>query len=56
MGWAYATWLRSGNQKQLGDFYSDIVAVVMPSELIALGHILPSENYVFQAPKLDDIV
>ncbi len=50
-----ATWLRSGNQKQLGDFYSDIVAVVMPSELIALGHILPSENYVFQAPKLDDI-
>lgn len=50
-----ATWLRSGNQKQLGDFYSDIVAVILPSELIALGHILPSENYIFQAPKLDDI-
>lgn len=50
-----ATWLRSGNQKQLGDFYSDIVAPVMPSELIELGNILPSENFIFDAPKLNDI-
>lgn len=50
-----ATWLRSGNQAQLGDFYSSIVAPIMPSELIQLGNILPSENYIFDAPKLDDI-
>ena len=49
------TWLRSGNMEQLGNFYSDIVAPVMPSELIKLGNILPSENFVFDAPKLDDI-
>lgn len=50
-----ATWLRSGNQAQIGDFYSSIVAPVMPSELIQLGNILPSRNYTFTAPKLDDI-
>jgi superfamily II DNA or RNA helicase len=49
------TLLRSGSMEQLGDFYSDIVAPVMPSELIALGNILPSQNYIFDAPKLDDI-
>lgn len=50
-----ATWLRSGNQAQLGDFYSTVVAPVMPSEIIALGNILPSENYLFDAPKLDGV-
>ena len=50
-----ATWLRSGNQSQLGDFYSTVVAPVMPSELIALGNILRSENYIFDAPKLDGV-
>lgn len=50
-----ATWLRSGNQKQLGDFYSAIVSCVMPSELIELGNILPSENFVFDAPVLKDV-
>ena len=50
-----ATWLRSGNQPQLGDFYSTIVAPVMPSEIIALGNILRSENYLFDAPKLDGV-
>lgn len=49
------TWLRSGNQSQLGDFYSAIVAPIMPSEIIKLGNILPSENYLFDAPKLDDV-
>jgi len=49
------TVLRSGNMEQLGDFYSDIVAPVYPKELIELGNILPSSNFIFDAPKLDDI-
>lgn len=50
------TMLRSGSMEQLGVFYSEIVAPVMPSELIKLCNILPSENYIFDAPKLDDVI
>lgn len=50
-----ATWLRSGSQNQLGDYYSRISIAVMPSELVALGNILPSDNYIFDAPKLQDV-
>lgn len=50
-----ATILRSGNMKQLGDQYSDIVKVVKTQELTDLGFLTPSKNYAFQAPKLDDI-
>jgi superfamily II DNA or RNA helicase len=49
------TWLRYGNQKQLSSFYSNIVAPVMPSEIIGLGYVLPSENWLFDAPRLDDV-
>jgi superfamily II DNA or RNA helicase len=49
------TWLRYGNQEQLSKFYSNIVAPVMPSEIIEMGFILPSANYFFDAPKLDDV-
>lgn len=49
------TVLRYGNMEQLADFYSDVVCVVKPKELIELKHILPSENYIFDAPKLDDV-
>ena len=49
------TWLRMGNQRQLSDFYSNIVAPVMPSEIVDVGFVLPSENFIFEAPKLDDV-
>lgn len=49
------TWLRFGNQRQLSDFYSNIVAPIMPSEIIKMGFILPSCDYIFDAPKLDDV-
>jgi superfamily II DNA or RNA helicase len=49
------TWLRYGNQTQLSNFYSNIVAPVMPSEIINLGYVLPSENWLFDAPTLDDV-
>lgn len=49
------SWLRSGSQKQLGDLYSTIVSPVMPEELIELGNILPSENFIFKGPRLDDV-
>jgi len=49
------TILRSGNQRQLGDFYQEIVRGVPAQELIDLGYLLPSDNYVFDAPKLEDV-
>lgn len=49
------TWLRYGGQEQLSKFYSNIVAPVMPSEIIQMGFILPSHNFIFDAPKLDDV-
>lgn len=50
-----ATILRAGYQKQLGDFYSDIVKAVSTKELIDLGFLVPAKSYAFQAPRLDDV-
>lgn len=49
------TILRSGSQRQLGEFYQTIVKGAVPREIIDLQYILPSENYIFDAPKLEDI-
>lgn len=49
------TWLRYGGQEQLSRFYSNIVSPVLPSEVVQMGFILPSENYTMSAPRLDDV-
>lgn len=49
------TILRYGNQTQLSNFYSNIVAPILPSEVVGMGFVLPSESYIFDAPKLDDV-
>ncbi|MEG0560146.1 MAG: DEAD/DEAH box helicase family protein [Muribaculaceae bacterium] len=51
-----ATLLRSGNSvPQLGRLYDYIVKGVEAKELIELKYLVPSKNYIMQAPKLDDI-
>lgn len=51
-----ATILRSGNSsKQLGNFYDYIVKTSEAKDLIELGYLLPSRNFIMQAPKIDGI-
>lgn len=49
------TVVRSGNMPQLADFYSDVAIGAKPMDVINLGFILPSENYAFTAPSVDNV-